>query len=458
MDEYTSAERRNDPILSGPHWPVFWHYALPSVAGLLALTTANIVDGIFIGNFAGADALAALNLLIPYFAGLFGLALALAIGGTVRAGKSLGEGNVEAASATFSKCLIATFGLALGAALLCLYFHEPLYRLLGADPLLFPLMSEYFLVMLWVLVVQLVVMVLYYFVRVDGMPRLATLALVAGAGANILLDALLVGYLDQGLRGAALATGIAQALQLAVLLTYFANRQRRLRFSWRQRDWGEVIKAGTNGVSEWINEASVGLVMLLINWLLMTSQGVTGVAAFSVVNYLIFLSLMVFYGIADAMHVLLSHNLGAGNARRIRTFMGCAVRVILGLGVVLVVAAWWQGDVLVRLFLEDADLATARLADQFLAILWPLFLINGINVLLSVYLTAMHRPLPSALVALSRSLVLPALLLVVIANAFPQWPLLVALPLAEWLTFILALGLFLRFRPLRVISQEAAAV
>lgn len=58
--KYTSAERRNDPILTGPHWPVFWHYALSSVAGLLALTTANIVDGIFIRNFASADALTAL--------------------------------------------------------------------------------------------------------------------------------------------------------------------------------------------------------------------------------------------------------------------------------------------------------------------------------------------------------------------------------------------------------------
>lgn len=70
----TERRETDDPILSGPHWPVFFRYALPSVAGLLALTTANIVDGIFIGNYAGADALAALNLLIPYFTFLFGLA------------------------------------------------------------------------------------------------------------------------------------------------------------------------------------------------------------------------------------------------------------------------------------------------------------------------------------------------------------------------------------------------
>ncbi|MCC5881125.1 MAG: MATE family efflux transporter [Halomonas sp.] len=451
----SSPPERQDPILSGPHWPVFLRYALSSVVGLLALTTANIVDGIFIGNFVGGEALAALNLLIPCFAMLFGLALALAVGGTVRAGKSLGEGDPAAASAIFSKCLIATFSLALSAAGLGLWFHESLYRLLGGSSDLFPLMSDYFLIFAWVLVIQLVTMVLYYFVRLDGFPGLATTALIVGGGTNIALDALLIGYLGYGLRGAAVATGIAQLLQLAILLCYFGIGSRRLRFRLRQRNWGEVVKAGANGVSEWVNEASVGLVMLVINWLLMISLGATGVAAFTVVNYLIFTSLMVFYGIADAMHVLLSHNLGVGNARRIRSFMGCAASVILALGGLLVVAVWFQGGWLVRLFLDPAaDPETAQLADGFLIVLWPLFLINGLNVLLSVYLTAMHKPLPSAAVALARSLLLPALLLLTIANFFPQWPLLVALPLAEWLTFALALALFLRFRPARLLPQS----
>ncbi|MFW5824405.1 MAG: MATE family efflux transporter [Marinobacter sp.] len=456
--ETTAASGRPDPILHGPCWPVFFRYALPSVAGLLALTTANIVDGLFIGNYAGADALAALTLLIPWFTFLFGMALALAIGGTVRAGRYLGEGRVEAASAIFSKCLIGSFAIALAGALLCLPFHEGLYRLLGAPQALFPRMSEYFLIIIWVLVIQLVTVVLYYFIRVDGHPGLATTALVIGAGANILLDALLVAWLDYGLRGAAIATGIAQALQLGILMAYFRSPRRRLRFRLRQQNWRELWQAAMNGVSEWINELSVGLVMLLMNWLLMTSQGVAGVAAFTVVNYLIFLSLMVFYGICDALHVLLSHNLGAGNGARIRSFMGRGLTVILGLGILLVLLTWFQGPALVRLFLDTSeDAATAVLANRFLDILWPLFLINGVNVLLSVYLTAMHQPLPSALVALSRSLLMPALLLVTIAEFAPQWPLLVALPLAEWLTFGLALALFLRFRPGRLVPDAGQA-
>lgn len=369
MDEDTNT----DPILTGPSWPVFFRYALPSVAGLLALTTANIVDGIFIGRFAGADALAALNLLIPYFTLLFGLALMLAIGGTVRAGRYLGKGDSGAASAIFSKCLMTTLAVSLGATLLCLAFHATVYRALGASPDLFPLMSEYFLVIIWVMVIQLASLVLYYFVRVDGQPALATSALMTGAFANIALDALLVGVLDYGLTGAAFATGIAQVFQLLVLFRYWQTPSRRLQFRIRQSNWGEVRKAAANGVSEWINEVSVGLVLLLINWLMMASHGVAGVAAFTVINYLIFLSLMMFYGISDAMHVLISHNLGAGNARRVKEFMVCGSTVIIGLSLTLLATLWLSGANLINLFLANSAAVQRELAIEFLSVLCRCF-------------------------------------------------------------------------------------
>ncbi|WP_111497089.1 MATE family efflux transporter [Marinobacter bohaiensis] len=441
-----------NPVLSGPIWPVFWRYTIPSMAGLLALTTANIVDGLFIGNFAGDRALAALNLLIPYFTLLFGLALMLAIGGSVRAGRELGRGHTQQASALFSQCLTAILVISLGAAVLCLAFHPVIFRALGAEPALFGLMADYFLVIIWVLVLQLVTLVLYYFVRLDGFPELATAALVVGAGANILLDAWFVGLLDLGLTGAAWATGLAQLLQTLVLARYFLDRRRKLRLRWVTRGWIELLRAAGNGLSEWINEVSVGVVLLLLNWLLMLEHGATGVAAFTVVNYLIFLSLMLAYGIADAMHVLVSQNFGAGNHQRIRRFMSCGATALMGLAAILLYGLGFHGERLVDSFLNEAD-QTRRLAGVFLSVLWPLFIVNGLNVLISVYLTAMHRPVTSALVALSRSLVFPALLLLLINRLAPDWPLVVALPLSEWLTFLLAGSLFLALSPRRAILR-----
>src|SRR6187402_1170691 len=104
-------------VFDGPVLRTFVYYAMPSLVGLVAISTASIVDGMFVSRFVGPDALAAVNLLLPYFTSLFGISLMLAMGGSVHAGRSLGEGDVASASAMFSKSLIAVVLLSAAAAL-----------------------------------------------------------------------------------------------------------------------------------------------------------------------------------------------------------------------------------------------------------------------------------------------------------------------------------------------------
>lgn len=452
-----NSTQSDNRVLSGPILSTFLSFVIPSVVGLIAITTATVVDGIFVGNFVGPDALASITLMLPYITLLFSMSLMLAIGGSVRGGKYLGERNDQAASAVFSKSLIAIAGFGGGILMLSLALEEWIFTALGAPEHLFDLMRPYFRVIMLALPLQLLSVVLYYFIRADNRPIQATGALVTGSIANILLDGLFVGYLGYGLEGAAWATLIAQSVQLMVLLAYFAVPKRRLRFHLIQRGWGEIASAAYNGLSEFINEISGGLVILVINWILMIQVGVDGVAAFTVVNYLIFLSLMVFYGIADSMHLLVSQNFGAGNRRRINQFLAAAAWSILLLCALFLILLFTAQDALVQIFLDGSAQSTTALAQSFIQLLWPLFLVNGLNVLISSYLTAMHLPLPSTLVALSRSLILPVGLLLALYWWLPQLPILLALPLAEWLTFLLAVGLFLRFRPHRLIGPNPVA-
>lgn len=91
-----------DP-LKGKPVGVFFRYALPTVVGMLAISSATIIDGLFVGNYVGAPALAAVNISMPLLNIAFGFAFMLAIGGSVMAGKFLGEKNDAAASAIFSR-------------------------------------------------------------------------------------------------------------------------------------------------------------------------------------------------------------------------------------------------------------------------------------------------------------------------------------------------------------------
>lgn len=448
-----SQSSQNDVILSGPVIATFMQFALPSILGLLAITTASIVDGIFVGHFVSSDGLAAINLLIPYLSLVFGLALMLAIGGAVRCGHFLGQTLTEKASAVFSKCLIVVLLVGLSFMLLSWCLDQTILGWLGTPEGLMPMIVPYFHIISAVLVVQIFTMVLYYFVRQDNGQKLATTALTTGALMNIILDALFIIHFEMGLLGAAWATAIAQTVQLFILLRYFLRQQRQLH--WNKPDnWSEMKQVSFNGLSEFINEISGGLVILVLNWLLVIRLGVDGIAAFAVINYLIFVSLMLYYGIADALHLLVSHNHGAGNAERIRQFVNTALSTVfmlsLGLTLLLLLKPQW----LTQLFLDEASASTIQLSIQFIQLVWPLFLVNGINVMLSIYLTAMQKPKPSMLIALSRGFILPVGLLAVFALLWNTPEFLLALPLSEWLAFCLAAYLFKRFHPEKILVTK----
>lgn len=446
----------NNRPLSGPVVPTFFYYAIASMVGLVAITTTSLVDGAFVGNYVGSNALASVALLVPCFTVLFAVALMFAIGGSVGAGKYIGEGDDAGANDVFSQTLLATIAFSTLFALASYWLEQPLFRLLNVPENLEPLVAEYFGVIRWVLVLQLVTMVLYYFVRADEHPLLATAALVIGSASNVGFDALFVVHFKMGLSGSAYGTAVSQVIQGGVLCSYFFSKSRSLRFVVRQTDWTKLARSAYGGVSELVNEISVGVIMWLVNVLLLARLGVDGVAAFSVVNYYIFLSLMLSYGVGDALHLLVSQNFGAGNRQRIRQFAAIALACSLTLGVVLAgVIVIWRYSV-IGWFLTNEDVVIAEHAAQLVFVIWPLFVVNVTNVILSCYLTAIHQPTASASVAILRGLVLPAFLLLALEALQgrslwlaeqSRWSFLVALPMAEWLTF--AVGIFLchRHRP-----------
>lgn len=454
MDERGGLTHERDRrVLEGPIVRTLVEYAVPSLIALLAISTTSLVDGVFVGRFVGGDALAAVGLLVPYFTLLFGVALMLAVGGTVRAGRHLGADEPEPASAILATALFGVLALGMVSAIAGRVGDETLFRVLRAPDALVPAMRTYFRVIAWVLPVQLAGLVLYYFVRLDGRPRFATVAVASGALCNVALDAWFVVGLGWGLAGAAVATGVAQVVQAGLLASHFVAGRGRLRLRLAWSGARELASIAVTGVSELVNEVSAGIVLLVFNFLMLERRGVDGVAAFSVVNYAIFASLMVFYGVADALHPLVSQNLGAGRMDRVRGFAraGLAGAALLGasfFGALRLFAEGWAA-----VFLSSSSLLAE--SSGLLELVSPLFLVNGLNVVTVVYFASIQRSLHAALLSMARTLVLPVAALLVFYFFAPGTPFVVAFPCAEWLT--LALGFWLLGRVAPELSAEPRA-
>ena len=112
---------------------VFFKYSIPSVLGMLAISSAGIVDGLFIGNYVGDIGLAAINISLPIFSILFGLSLMLAIGSSVSSGKLMGEGDIKNASLIFTKTIICISAFSFISCILLFFNIETILYLLGAN-------------------------------------------------------------------------------------------------------------------------------------------------------------------------------------------------------------------------------------------------------------------------------------------------------------------------------------
>lgn len=447
--------RKFDPV-SGKVVPVFFHYAVPSVVGMLAATSAGVIDGMFIGNFVGAGALAAVNISLPAFYLFAAVVFMMGVGGSVMCGKFLGERNRVAASDIFSRTLYATTAVAGLIAGLSLVFLDDVVRMLGANTELQPLVREYMQIILLASPLLILALTLDWFVRVDGRPVLASFALIMFAVCNVSLDWLFIVKWGWGLSGAAWATALSEGVILLILVTHFFSHKRTIslvRVAMRWRDgWDSVFRAAWNGFSEFANEMSLALVTLLFNWVMITRLGVPGVAAFTIIGYLLMVGIEICYGIADSLGPTVSKNLGARQAGRIARFTQVAMLSafltgLLACALLILVPEW-----LVSIFLEEGESAAGSIALAFIAVFWPAFLFNGMNITLASYFTALHKPLQSAVIAISRSLLLPALGLIFLPRWLGDTGVFISIPVAEALTFVLALVLVSANRPSRVVD------
>lgn len=436
----------DERMTNAPIFGQFIRFSLPAVLGMLAISSAGIVDGLIVGNYVGAQALAAVTIVMPLFSLLIGIMVMLSVGSAVMGGKFLGEKRPDEASNVLGKTSAVITIITLVLTIIALLWPEPLVTLMGAKDEVLVDSVEYLQALAWGFPFLGLAILFMQFIRVDGKPGMSLLVMVSVTIANIVLDIALVVYFDMGLAGAAWATAISYALGFAFALVALTAKPSQLRFTLGSGSWNVVWRAAYNGISEFLSEASGGIVMLIFNWILMTQVGSSGVASFAIVNYLIMVGFMIFYGIAEGMGALFSVNFGAGKSQRVAQLLRYGLWTCFVIGVAFAMLIVFQGQVMVEVFAEDGDTETVALAVSIAMIVWPIFLFAGANVVITGYFTGLQKPALSAILAILRSLVLPIALIFGLLLALGYQGVFYALPVAEGITLLVALVLLQKNR------------
>ncbi|MEY8385773.1 MATE family efflux transporter [Oscillospiraceae bacterium 38-13] len=380
------------------------HFTFPTVVMLIFTSIYGVVDGVFVSNYAGKTAFAAVNLIMPALMIFATVGFMLGTGGSAIVARTMGEGDLPRANRYFS--LIIAAGVIAGAVLtaLGLLIIEPLCAALGATGEMLPLAVLYGRILSLALIPFILQNMFQSFLVAAERPKLGLGLTVAAGLTNMAGDWLLVGVLPWGVAGAAIATVASSLVGGVVPLVYFLLPNKTpLRLA-RPRLEGRVLaQACSNGSSEMMSNLSTSLVSILYNFQLMRLIGEDGVAAFGVIMYVNFIFIGVFMGYSIGAGPIISYHYGAGNHEELRSLLRKSLLLMLGGCAGLTAAAVGLAEPLSRIFVGYDPELLALTARGFR--LYALsFLAMGFNIFGSAFFTALSNGVLSAAIAFLRTL------------------------------------------------------
>ena len=380
-------------------------FALPSIAMMIFISVYSMVDGLFVSNFTGKEALAAVNLVYPLAMALGSIGFMFGTGGAALVAKTMGEGDEVRANRLFTFIALAAAALSVALCAVGAFALEPLLGFLGADGQLLDLSLLYGRVLLAALPFSVLQNMFQSFFIAAEKPYVGLAVTVAAGLANIVLDYLFIAVLGWGIAGAAVATMIGQVLGAAVSVAYFArSRTSRLRFARPVHDLRALGKACVNGSSELMTEVAASVVSTLYNFQLLMLLGADGVAAYGVIMYVNFVFTAVFFGFAMGPGPVVSYHYGAQNKDELKSLFRKSLVLVGGAGVAMFAASQLFGGALVGVFVGyDPDLVALTL--HGFRIYSVSFLMAGFNIYGSAFFTALNNGKVSALVSFMRTLV-----------------------------------------------------
>lgn len=382
-------------------------FTLPTIGMMIFTSIYGVVDGFFVSNFAGKTPFAAVNLTWPFLMILSTAGLMFGTGGSAIVARAFGEGDKEKANRCFSLFVYITAAAGAVLAALGIVFIRPVAELLGGEGDMLENAVIYARIVLLALPFNVLQMLFQAFCTTAEKPRLGLLVTVASGVTNMALDAVLVITLPQEykLAGAAAATALSQVVGGGVPLIYFGRKNSSLLRLGKCRLDGQVIlKACTNGSSEFMSNIAMSLVSMLYNLQLLHFAGEDGVAAYGVMMYVSMIFSAAFMGYSIGTAPIVSYHFGAQNHSELQSLLRKSLKMVAIFGVVMVLASQALARPLATIFVGyDAELMAMTISG--FRIFGLSFLFMGFAIYASGFFTALSDGLTSALIAFLRTLV-----------------------------------------------------
>ncbi len=416
---------------------------IPTFIGMVCMSLMTTIDGAFVGRGIGSNALAAVNIFCPLWLLVSGIGLMLGIGCSVVASIHLSRGNKKAANINFTQSVICGIVIATILLLLVNIFAVPTSRLLGASDQLLPYVLEYQKWLSLAFVAIFLSCTGQLIIRLDGSPKYAMICSSLPSIINVILDYVFLFIFDMGLEGIAIATmtGCWCGGILAIYYILFLKKNIhlcRIKFSIKSlkltlRNIGYQSKLGFSAL---LGDLCIGVLMFIGNYVFLKYLGEDGVAAFSVVCYVLPFVFMTGNAIAQSAQPIISFNYGTNNSQRVFLTRKLMIKTSVIIGIVITLTLVFGNSIITSFFLSS-ECNAYQLATKGIPYVAIGFIPYILNVALIGYYQSIERAATATLYSLMRCgiILIPCFLLMPLAaGEIGIW---LAMPLTEIITLVL---------------------
>ena len=418
-------------------------FAIPTIAMTVFMSFYTMVDGLFVSNLIGTDALSAINLTAPVIQLVTAISTMLATGGSAVIMKKMGERKSEEAKEDFTFLILVNVLVGIVMCVLGYLTMDHIFAGMNLSAVVEGYCVEYLSRYLIFTVPILLMNNFTLYMIASEKAALSLICSVTGGVLNMVLDYVFIAGFHMGISGAAVATGLGYSVTAVAGLYVFSRKKSLIHFKKPAFRLSVLISAASNGCSEMATALVTGIITMMFNWTMLHYVGEDGVAAVTIIMYVLMFASSLYTGYSYGVAPMISFYHGEQNRAKLKKLVGISLQVIAVISVVTTAASLLLTKPLVSVFARP-DNPVYELAVTGNRICTAALLFIGFNIFASGMFTALSNGVVSAVLAFSRSFVFMLITMIVLPLILGVNGIWLATPAAELMA--LALSAFMFFR------------
>ncbi len=429
--------------------------AVPASIGILVMSLNVLVDSVFVGNWIGSIAIAAINVVLPVSFFIGALGMAIGVGGSSIISRALGANDKKKALFTFGNQITLTLIVTLLMVAVGLYYIDDLIPAFGGKGSIFEPAKIYYTIVLYGVPFLALCMMGNTVIRAEGKPKFAMVAMIIPSVGNLLMDYIFIYLLDWGMHGAAWATTIGYLLCCAYVFYFFVSKNSELKIKpiHLSLQFPIIKEIGSLGVVTLSRQAVVSIIYLLMNNILFNLGGEAMIAVYAIIARTLMFAFFPVYGVTQGFLPIAGYNYGAKKYQRVQKTITTAIKYAALLATLVFIGLMLFPTEIASLFLSsNPNLSKSELAiNKFvlehiptaMRLVYAATPIIALQLIGAAYFQAIGKAIPALLLTLTRQGFFFIPLVIILPKYYGELGVWLAFPIADVLATIVT-GYYLR--------------